>query len=327
MKKTGSSQHQSPIQQEILRSLRYHRPLSLMVVGSDPSSPPTLLSSGSKFSEILRRHLRNTDIVTEESDMQALLLLPETPLKGALVVGNRLAEDLLKGGPGSSFDGLAIGISSIEDGVYRAEDLVQTAILSNRAAKATGQPLFTISNFRDKSLSLPTLVAIGLLLPGDDAAHLSSFFERTRREPEGLRQSASKLTVKLAERLKISEEAQEALAFWILFHDIPQYTSDSTEPEQKLPHLSRRKKALHGLILHYLSKEERTKSVDPKSRALLTVVRAVLQEIVSYHNPTEEMFDDLLGKIVSRFESEGMDKKILNIVRKTQPTEWFPYPT
>ncbi len=325
MKKTVSSQNQNPIQQEILRALRYHRPLSVMVVTTDPSSTPPLMSTNTKFSDALRRHLRNTDLLTEELEGSALLLLPETPLKGALIVGKRIVDDMLQ--PSSPFEGLCIGISSIEDGVYRADDLVNTAKLSNRAAKASGQPLFTIATFRDKSLSLSALTAIALILSGEDSAHLSAFFERARHEPEGLRESAARLIVKLADKLKLPEELQEALSFWILFHDIPDYTSDAGAPEQKPPHLSRRKKALHSLILSYASKDHAAKAADPKSTALLGIVQAVLQEIVSYHNPTEEMFDDLLGKIVARFESDGVDKKILAVVRKTQPTEWFPYPT
>jgi hypothetical protein len=62
-------------------------------------------------------------------------------------------------------------------------------------------------------------------------------------------------------------------------------------------------------------------------RTLLEIVRAILGEIGAYHNPTEEIFADLLGKVLSRFEAGGADKKILAAMRKTQPTEWFSYPT
>lgn len=325
MKKNASSQNQTPIQQEILRALRYHRPLSLLAVSAEPASAPSLLSSNTKFAEGLRRHLRNTDMVAEESDMQALLVLPETPITGAIVVGNRLIGDLLlKSG---AFHDLTVGISAIDEGVYRAEDLIQTANLANRAGKAAGLPLFTIATFRDKSLSLSTLVAIALTLSGEESRNLSSLYERTRHEPEGLRESASRLIQKIAAKLKIPEELQEILSFWILFHDIPQLSMEHPSPDQKVPHLSRRKKALQSLILSYAPSKEAPDTLDPAVRTLLEIVRAVLGEIGAYHNPTEEIFADLLGKVLTRFETGGSDKKILAALRKTQPAEWFSYPT
>lgn len=326
MRKAVPFQNPAPIQQELLRALRYHRPLSLLAVSAELASNPSLLSSTTRLSDVLRRHLRGTDALAEDSGTQTFLLLPETSLEGALILGNRLVRDIMESsGP---FESLTIGISSIDDGVYRADDLISTAILANRAGKVANRAIFPLGVFLDRSLSLSFASALAIALPGEDIIHLSSFLERNRHEPEGLRSSAATLIVKIAGKMKVGEEIQDVLRFWTLLHDLPRHTSPDPATDEKMPHLSRRKKALHSLILSFAPKAKgEGLPVDKKAQALLSIFQAVLDEISSFPNPTEEILVELITRITARFESQGTEKQILSAVRKAEPSEWFPYPT
>ena len=324
MKKSLPLHNQGSIQQELLRALRYHRPLSLLAITAEYSNTSSLLAAGTWFHDILRKHLRNTDVVAEDSETRSYLLLPETPIEGALILANRLARDLVP--PDGILKSLQIGISAIDEGVYRADDLINTAIISNMAARSSGLTIFSISTFRDRSLSLPTMVAVVLTFPADDILELSTFLERTRHEPEGIRKSASELAVKLARKLKFDEDIQEILRFWILMHDLPRNTTPATSPDEPLPHLSRRKKAFHASLMHYSPLAENTAKNEVRVRALLDVFTAVLSEIESYHNPTEEIFEDILRKVLAHCEDRGTDKQVIALVRKTASAEWFSSP-
>lgn len=327
MKKTVPSQNPTSIQQELLRALRYHRPLSLISISTEVATSPSMMAASTRFSDILRRHLRNTDILSEESGTQSYLLLPETPLEGALIVGNRLSRDLIQGaGP---FENPTIGISAIADGIYRADDLIHTAIMANRAARAAGYPLFTISTFRDKTLSLPFLVAVILNLSQDDTRHLSSFLERSRREPEKLRETAAALGSRLANRLKIPAENHDVISFWILFHDLLSGTSGPDSLEEKMPAMSRRKKILHAAILRQAPGTGSPEpGADPRTRGMLEIFHAVLIELGSFSNPTEEVVSDLLKTVLARIERRGnADKQTVTAFQKTQPRDWIPFPT
>ncbi len=325
MKKSLPPHNQGSIQQELLRALRYHRPLSLLAITAEYSTTPSLLAAGTKLNDIVRKHLRNTDVIAEESETRFYLLLPETPMEGGMVLANRLVRDLIQ--PGGLLKSLHIGISSIDEGVYRADDLISTAIISNMAARATERPIFSISAFRDKSLSLPTMVAVLLSLSAEDLEELSGFLERTRHEPEGIRKSASELSIKLGRKLKLDDDTQEIVRFWVLMHDLSRNTAPAPDPAETLPHLSRRKKAFHTSLMHYSPLAETSVKIDPKSKALIDIFQAVLQEIEAYHNPTEEIFDDILRKVLASCEDRGIDKQVLALVRKTTSSEWFSYPS
>ncbi|EQD24998.1 MAG: hypothetical protein D084_Lepto4C00288G0002 [Leptospirillum sp. Group IV 'UBA BS'] len=325
MKKSLPTHNQGSIQQELLRALRYHRPLSLLAITAEYSTTPSLLSAGTRFHDILRKHLRNTDIVAEDTETRVYLLLPETPIEGSLILANRLVRDLVS--PEGLLKSLHIGLSAIDEGVYRADDLISTAIISNMAAQSAGRPIFSIATFRDKSLSLSAMVAVALNLPVDDLEELSAFLERTRHEPEGIRKSASELAVRLSKKLKLDDDTQEIVRFWILMHDLPRNTTPAPAPDEILPHLSRRKKAFHTSLMNYSPLAENPAKREAKARALLDVFTAVLQEIETYHNPTQEIFEDILRKVVARCEDRGMDKQVLALVRKTSSAEWFSYPS
>ncbi len=308
------------IQQELLRALRYRRPLSILSVSAEFSGAPSLMSGLSRAETLLRGHLRNTDTVEADTENHSFILLPETMLDGALVMAQRLVKDLLR--PEGMVKSLSIGISGIDDGIYRADDLVNTAILSDEAAQILGHPIFSIRNFLDKSLSLSTVIAIILNLPGDSLSQISSFLERTRHEPEGIRKSAAAMAVKIAKKLKIEEDDQELITFWILLHDLPRNTSaqDSTED---LPRLSRRKKVSHGKLLEMLSPPE--PPLGTREKALLAAVRMLLDEVVIYNNPTQELFGDLLRKVSAECEHQGLNRQVVALLRKTSPSDWLPF--
>ena len=325
MKKSLPPHNHGPIQQELLRALRYHRPLSLLTITAEYSSTPSLLAAGTRFHDLIKRHLRNTDIVAEESETRSYLLLPETPIEGSLILAQRLVRDLLT--PESILKTLHIGISAIDEGVYRADDLINTALISNLAAQAMDRTIFCITNFRDKSLTLPALVAMSLNLSADELEELSSFLERTRHEPEGIRLSSSELAVKLSKKLKLEEETQEVIRYWILMHDLPRNATPDPGDNPTIPHLSRRKRAFHTSLMHYAPASSSSEKCDLKARALIEIVQEVLQDIESYHNPTEEIFSEILKKVLATCEDKGLDKQVIALVRKTSPSEWFSYPT
>ncbi len=325
MKKTLPAHNHGSIQQELLRALRYHRPLSLLAVTAEYSTTPSLMAAGTRFPDLIKKHLRNTDIVAEDFDTRFFLLLPETSIEGCYVLANRLVKDILT--PDGILKTLHIGISAIDEGVYRADDLINMAILSNMAARTAGMTIFSISNFHDKSLSLPSMVAVILNMSSEEIEDLSAFFERTRHEPEGIRRSSSELVIKLSKKLKIEEDVQEILRFWILMHDLSRNTTSAREPEQNLPHLSRRKKAFHTSLMHYAYPDTHQGKIDSKGQALLEIFQGVLKDIGAYHNPTEEIFSEILRKVLTTSENAGTDKQVIALVRKTTPSEWFSYPT
>ena len=149
MKKTASLHpNGTAIQQELLRALRYRRPLSLLSVSADFSGATSLATGTSRMETILRRHLRSTDTVEEDTENHSFILLPETMPDGALVMARRIVKDLVR--PSGAIKNLYIGISGIDDGIYRADDLMNTAILSGEAARTCGNPIFSVRNFLDK---------------------------------------------------------------------------------------------------------------------------------------------------------------------------------
>ena len=78
--------------------------------------------------------------------------------------------------------------------------------------------------------------------------------------------------------------------------------------------------------MHYSPLGEPSAKTDSKAKALLEIFQAVLKEIEAYHNPTEEIFDDILHKVLASCEGRGVDKQVLALVRKTSSSDWFSYP-
>ena len=321
MKKTASflQPNGTAIQQELLRALRYRRPLSLLSVSADFSGT-TAISGTSKMETLLRKHLRSTDTVEEDTESHSFILLPETMPDGALVMARRIVKDIVR--PSGPIKNLYIGISGIDDGIYRADDLMSTAILSGEAARICGGPIFSIRNFLDKSLSLPTMVAIVQNLPGDAIDHISSFLERTRHEPEGIRKAAAETARKMGKKLRIDDDEQELVTFWILLHDLPRNTVPGGSDEV-LPHLSRRKKVTHTKLLGMISPPDFP--LGTRENALLTAVRMLLEEVVIYSNPTQELFGDLLRKVATECDRQGLNRQVLALFKKTTPSEWLPF--
>ena len=235
-------------------------------------------------------------------------------------MARRIVKDLVR--PSGAIKNLFIGISGIDDGIYRADDLMNTAILSGEAARICGNSIFSVRNFLDKSLSLPVMVAIIQNLPGDAVAHISSFLERTRHEPEGIRRAAADTAEKMAKKLRIEEDEQELLRFWILLHDLPRNTTAGNSDEV-LPHLSRRKKVTHGKLLGMISPPDFP--LGTRENALLTAVRMLLEEVVIYSNPTQELFGDLLRKVALECEHQGLNRQVMALFKKTVPADWLPF--
>ena len=85
-------------EQEVARARRYRRRLTLALVGIDPA--PTIEIKSAEHSELLRhlgevlkRGLRELDVVSRYGDWEILLVLPETPREGARNVVGRLCTE------------------------------------------------------------------------------------------------------------------------------------------------------------------------------------------------------------------------------------------
>ncbi len=150
------------VRQEIERTRRFHRPMSLAYLDVDDfkeindrfghAAGDEVLR---KFAGILRLTMRTIDTVARLGGDEFVVLMPETATEGVLVAIQRLTDHL------SSIDGLPVRVSigivtcddpvplSIDQIIHRADTLMYTA-------KRLGKHRFIHGRFSDALDSLPT---------------------------------------------------------------------------------------------------------------------------------------------------------------------------
>jgi diguanylate cyclase (GGDEF)-like protein/PAS domain S-box-containing protein len=140
-------------EQEFQRAVRYRRPLSLVMLDIDhfkkfndtyghPAGDRVLCD----LVDICRKRLRSIDILGRYGGEEFILLLPETPLRGALKMAVRLRQELMKIKVSNSEAALSVtvslGVACYEPGSNEAasfDDLVRLADESLYDAKAAGR--------------------------------------------------------------------------------------------------------------------------------------------------------------------------------------------
>lgn len=111
------------LQQEVARSYRYQRPLTLLAVHCPAAARDEVAA---KVASMLASACRNVDLVARiEPDLFAVLL-PETTLEGADVVVTRTHADAAAAGSPCRIGCAALGVPG-EDGAYSAGSLLRLA--------------------------------------------------------------------------------------------------------------------------------------------------------------------------------------------------------
>ena len=89
----SSREMMEALSRELARCARYDRPFSALLIGVDQPGDPGVEVSGSyarALGRLISRDVRSSDLVGRYGEAELLVLLPETPRQGALVVAERL---------------------------------------------------------------------------------------------------------------------------------------------------------------------------------------------------------------------------------------------
>ena len=133
---------------EVKRARRYGFPLSIALIAFDPVDAPmtpdlkTQLMGGLALA--IRRSLRDTDFPVQYGKERVLLLMPHTPLQGAVVVSRRICERVsrasLTHGSVTLHPTISIGVASSSQGGSELQfaDLARMAQQSLEAAMRSG---------------------------------------------------------------------------------------------------------------------------------------------------------------------------------------------
>lgn len=152
---TGLSNHRSfqkHIEQEVLRALRYGRPVSLLMADIDhfksyndrhghPEGDALLV----KVADLIKGGLRNTDIAARYGGEEFAVILPETGKEGAMVAAERLRESIESypfPGRGDQPSGrltVSVGVATYPDDADSAVRLVARAEENLYRAKEEGR--------------------------------------------------------------------------------------------------------------------------------------------------------------------------------------------
>ncbi len=152
---TGLLNHrrlQERLQEELSRSLRYHHPVTLLMIDVDyfkryndtygHQQGDELLRL---LAEILRQNIRQSDIVGRYGGEEFMVILPETDKESAVVLAQRLCEVVahtpFPGYPAGSpvRCTVSIGVASYPDDALTASDLVAAADTALYRAKRFGK--------------------------------------------------------------------------------------------------------------------------------------------------------------------------------------------
>lgn len=140
------------LQEELSRSLRYHHPLTLLMIDVDyfkryndtygHQQGDELLRM---LAEILRQNIRQSDIVGRYGGEEFVVILPETDKESAVVLAQRLCEVVahtpFPGYPGGSpvRCTVSIGVASYPEDALTASDLIAAADTALYRAKRFGK--------------------------------------------------------------------------------------------------------------------------------------------------------------------------------------------
>jgi len=150
------------IQREIERSKRYNRPLSVMVIDLD-NFKMVNDTFGHSFGDevlktvgkVLRESCRKVDTVGRYGGDEFIIILPETNLKNAIKVANKLIRNVDKiefYSPNNDkiYLSISIGIASYPETTREPEKLINFADLAMYEAKSLGGKQYSIISFRGK---------------------------------------------------------------------------------------------------------------------------------------------------------------------------------
>lgn len=149
------------LEREVIRAIRYQRPLSLLLVDIDFQYfiPEKELNIKANFlypvlkhiSYILKDETRIVDIAGRFGGHQLAALLPETDLEGALIMAERLREYIEKT-PIKENDkefkvAVSVGVASYFRHAYDSSSLIKLAKLALKEAKNKGGNCVEVSTF------------------------------------------------------------------------------------------------------------------------------------------------------------------------------------
>jgi diguanylate cyclase (GGDEF)-like protein len=148
------------IQREIERSKRYNRPLSVMVIDLD-NFKMVNDTLGHSFGDevlktvgkVLRESCRKVDTVGRYGGDEFIIILPETNLKNAIKVANKLIRNVDKiefYSPNNDkiYLSISIGIASYPETTREPEKLINFADLAMYEAKSSGGKQYSIISFK-----------------------------------------------------------------------------------------------------------------------------------------------------------------------------------
>lgn len=140
------------LKEELARALRYHHPLTLLMIDVDyfkryndtygHQQGDELLRT---LAEVLRQNVRQSDIVGRYGGEEFVIILPETGKESAVVLAQRLCEVVANtpfpGHPGGAAVRctISIGVASFPDDGLSVSDLVAAADAALYRAKRTGK--------------------------------------------------------------------------------------------------------------------------------------------------------------------------------------------
>ena len=143
---------------EIVRAVRYKRPLSLLLIDSD-----ALKRVNDKFGhdagdhlllEVaagLRRELRATDFVGRYGGDEFIALVPETDLGAAAQIARRLLSLLATPDEAGRLCTVSIGVAAVEPGILTGEQLFRVADRALYQAKRLGKNRAEVSSLIEAS--------------------------------------------------------------------------------------------------------------------------------------------------------------------------------
>ena len=180
---TGLYNHrafQERLREELARSRRYNKPLSLLYCDIDDFARINAELGYPTGDAVLRRladvltaadssgRLRESDVAARFGGEEIVILLPETSKEGAAIKAERLRVAVEQASfPGERAIRISIGLAGFPDDAGTSSDLVRSAERALEVAKASGRNRVQVSTSGGNGEEVPT----GSLNRGDPAVH------------------------------------------------------------------------------------------------------------------------------------------------------------
>jgi diguanylate cyclase (GGDEF)-like protein len=152
---TGLPNHrffQSTLATELIRAQRHNHPLSLMMVDLDylkTVGHPTGDAVIRAVAETIRSGCRDSDFAARYGGEEFAVILPETPLAGAIQVAERIRDRIGKTFfPGVGHITASIGVSNYPINALGKEDLIRVADQALYVAKNNGRDQVSYFNYQ-----------------------------------------------------------------------------------------------------------------------------------------------------------------------------------